>query len=340
MNVLIVEDVPTDAELCQREVRKVLGECRFRVVETRHDYLAALREFLPDIILCDYSMPGFDGLSALRLALENARETPFIMVTGSVTENVAIECMKAGAWDYIIKEHIKRLGPAVLSALEKRQTLITKRKAEEDREAAYATLDKALNDSIAAMSKMVEMRDPYTAGHQTKVADLSVAIARGLKLPDEHVKYLRIAALIHDIGKIHIPSDILNKPGKLRDMEWELIRIHAQGSYDILKNIEFPWPVAQIALQHHERLDGSGYPNGLAGDQILLEAKILAVADVVDAMSSDRPYRPALGIEKALEEITQNRGVLYDAAIVDACLKLFNKNGYKLEGQSQDGPKG
>ena len=331
MNILIVEDVPTDAELCEREVRKVLGACQFQVVETRHEYLAALREFLPDLILCDYSMPGFDGLSALRLALEYSPETPFIMVTGSVTENVAVECMKAGAWDYIIKEHIKRLGPAVLNAMEKKQTLVTKRKAEEEREAAYQALDKALNDSITAMSKMVEMRDPYTAGHQTKVADLSVAIAREVKLPEEHVKYLRIAALIHDIGKIHIPSDILNKPGKLRDMEWELIRIHAQGSYDILKSIEFPWPIAQIAWQHHERLDGSGYPNGLAGDQILLEAKILAVADVVDAMSSYRPYRPALGIDKALEEISQNSGVLYDTAIVDACLKLFRNDSYKLE---------
>ena len=331
MNILIVEDVPTDAELCEREVRKALGACQFRVVETRHEYLAALREFLPDLILCDYSMPGFDGLSALRLALEYSPETPFIMVTGSVTENVAVECMKAGAWDYIIKEHIKRLGPAVLNAMEKKQTLVTKRKAEEEREAAYQALDKALNDSITAMSKMVEMRDPYTAGHQTKVADLSVAIAREVKLPEEHVKYLRIAALIHDIGKIHIPSDILNKPGKLRDMEWELIRIHAQGSYDILKSIEFPWPIAQIAWQHHERLDGSGYPNGLGSDQILLEAKILAVADVVDAMSSYRPYRPALGIDKALEEISQNSGVLYDTAIVDACLKLFRNDSYKLE---------
>jgi len=331
MNILIVEDVPTDAELCEREVRKALGACKFRVVETRHEYLAALREFLPDLILCDYSMPGFDGLTALRLALEYSPETPFIMVTGSVTENIAVECMKAGAWDYIIKEHIKRLGPAVLSALEKKQTLVTKHKAEEEREAAYQALDKALNDSITAMSKMVEMRDPYTAGHQTKVAELSVAIGGELKLADEHVKYLRIAALIHDIGKIHIPSDILSKPGKLRDMEWELIRIHAQGSYDILKNIEFPWPIAQIALQHHERLDGSGYPNGLRGDQILLEAKILAVADVIDAMSSDRPYRPALGIEKALEEISQNKGVLYDPVVVDACLKLFRNDSYKLE---------
>ena len=181
------------------------------------------------------------------------------------------------------------------------------------------------------MSKMVEVRDPYTAGHQTKVAHLSVAIARELQLPEELVKYLRIAALIHDIGKIYIPSDILNKPGKLSDMELGLIRIHAQGSYDILKNIEFPWPIAQIAWQHHERLDGSGYPSGLAGDQIILEAKILAVADVVDAMSSFRPYRPSLGIDKALEEISHNSGVLYDPAIVDACLKLFRSDSYKLE---------
>ncbi len=307
MKVLIVEDMPTDAELCEREVCKVLGSCQFQVVETRHEYLAALSEFQPDLILSDYSMPGFDGLSALRLALQYSPETPFIMVTGSVTENVAVECMKAGAWDYIIKEHIKRLGPAVLNAMEKKQTLMTKLKAEKEREAAYQALDKALNDSITAMSKMVEVRDPYTAGHQTKVADLSVAIARELKLPEEHVKYLRIAALIHDIGKIYIPSDILNKPGKLSDMEMGLIRIHAQGSYDILKNIEFPWPIAQIAWQHHERLDGSGYPNGLGGDQIMLEAKILAVADVVDAMSSYRPYRPSLGIDKALEEISRKQ---------------------------------
>jgi putative nucleotidyltransferase with HDIG domain len=276
-------------------------------------------------------MPSFDGMAALKLALEYSLDTPFIIVTGSVSEDVAAECMKAGAWDYIIKQHIRRLGPAVVNALDKKQTLITKRKAEEEREAAYRALDKALADSIAAMSKIVEIRDPYTAGHQTRVADLSVAIARELKLPEEHVKYIRIAALIHDIGKIYIPSDILSKPGKLRDMEWQLIKIHAQGSYDILKTIEFPWPIARIAWQHHERLDGSGYPNGLNGDNILLEAKILAVADVVEAMSSYRPYRPALGIEKALGEISHNRGVLYDPDIVDVCLKLFSDNSFKLE---------
>ena len=331
IKILIAEDTPADAELCEREVRKILKSCQFQVVDERQAYVTALSEFQPDLILSDYSMPGFDGMAALKLAQEYAPEMPFIIVTGSVSEDVAAECMKAGAWDYIIKQHIRRLGPAVVSALDKKQTLITKSKAEDEREAAYRALDKALTDSIAAMSKIVEIRDPYTAGHQTRVADLSVAIARELKLPEERVKYIRIAALIHDIGKIYIPSDILSKPGKLRDMEWQLIKIHAQGSYDILKTIEFPWPIAQIAWQHHERLDGSGYPNGLNADDILLEAKILAVADVVEAMSSYRPYRPALGIEKALDEISRNRGVLYDPNIVDACLKLFYENSFKFE---------
>jgi putative two-component system response regulator len=331
IKILIAEDTPSDAELCQREVRKVLKSCLFEVVDSRQAYLAALSKFQPDLILSDYSMPGFDGMSALKLLQEHSPETPFIIVTGSVSEDVAAESMKAGAWDYIIKEHIRRLGPAVINALEKKQTLITKRKAEEEREAAYLALDRALNGTIKAMSKIVEMRDPYTSGHQTRVADLSAAIAGELGLPEANIRYLHIAALIHDIGKIYIPSDILSKPGKLRDIEWELVKIHAQGSYDILKNIEFPWPVDQIAWQHHERLDGSGYPRGLSGDQILQEAKILAVADVVEAMSSHRPYRAALGIEKALDEITQNRGVLYDPDVVDACLKLFKENRFKLE---------
>jgi len=331
IKILIVEDMPTDAELCQREVRKVLKSSRFLLVENRKEYAAALKDFQPDLILSDYSLPDLDGITALRMALEHAPEIPFIIVTGSVSEDVAAESMKAGAWDYIIKEHIRRLGPAVVSALEKKQTLVTKRKAEEEREAAYKALDKALIGSINAMSKIVEMRDPYTSGHQTRVADLSAAIARELKLPEDHIMYLYIAALIHDIGKIYIPSDILSKPGKLRDIEWELVKIHAQGSYDILKNIEFPWPVDRIAWQHHERLDGSGYPQGLKGDQILLEAKILAVADVVEAMSSHRPYRAALGIDQALDEITKNKGILYDPDVVDACLRLFKEKRYKLE---------
>jgi putative nucleotidyltransferase with HDIG domain len=330
IKILIAEDQPADADLCEREVRKSLSSCEFWRVDTRQDFITALQEFKPDLILSDYKMPGFDGMDALKITQQYSPQTPFIIVTGSINEDVAVECIKAGAWDYVIKDHIKRLGPAILGAMEEKKLRVAKLLAEEQREAAYRAVDKALQDSIRTIAKIIEVRDPYTAGHETKVAELSAAIALELKLPDDEVRYLRIAGLIHDIGKIYIPSDILSKPGKLGDIEWQLIKTHAQGSYDILKTIEFPWPIAEIAGQHHERMDGSGYPNGLRGEQISLDARILAVADVVEAMSSHRPYRPALGIEKALEEISRNREILYDSRVVDACLMLFKENRFSF----------
>ena len=181
------------------------------------------------------------------------------------------------------------------------------------------------------MVKIVEMRDPYTAGHQQKVADLATAIAREMKLEDTRIDQLRMAAVIHDIGKMYVPSDILSKPGKLSDIEFSLIKTHSQGGYDIVKGMDFPCNVAKTVLQHHERLDGSGYPNQLKGEDTLLEAKILAVADVIEAMASHRPYRPALGIDKALEEISKNKGKLYDPDVVDACLELFNSGKFEFK---------
>ena len=208
---------------------------------------------------------------------------------------------------------------------------ITERKQlEQNLKNSLDRLHKTLNDAVVTMGAIVEMKDPYTAGHQLQVARLAAAIAQELGLPDEQVNIIRTTAAIHDIGKIYIPSDILAKPGKLGTLEVSIIRTHAQGSYDILKNIDFGGPVAQIALQHHERLNGSGYPHGLKGDEIMLEAKILAVSDVVEAMASHRPYRPSLGIDKALEEIRQNRGTLYDPSVVDACLKIFNQDDFKF----------
>ena len=182
--------------------------------------------------------------------------------------------------------------------------------------------------TINTVAKIVETRDPYTAGHQLKVSKLATAIAREMKLPQDKIKGMRMASLIHDIGKISLPAEILSKPTKLTKMEIEVIKSHPQVSHDIIKQIEFPWPIAQIVLQHHERINGSGYPQGLKGDEILLEAKIIGVADVVEAMSSHRPYRPAFGIDKALEEISQNRGILYDPEVVDACLKLFKEKRF------------
>ncbi len=197
-----------------------------------------------------------------------------------------------------------------------------------------AILRHSLEQSIQAIADTVEARDPYTAGHQRNVADLAVAISREMKLPEDQIHGIRLSAIIHDLGKIHIPAEILSRPGKLTDIEYQMIRTHPQAGYDIVKGIQFPWPIADIILQHHERLDGSGYPQGLKGDQILPESMIIAVADVVEAMSSHRPYRGGLGLEAALSEIERNRGVFYDTATVDVCLKLFREQGFSLPGHS------
>jgi putative nucleotidyltransferase with HDIG domain len=202
---------------------------------------------------------------------------------------------------------------------------ITKRIQVEER------LKKSMDAALDTMSRIIEAKDPYTAGHQHRVCQLAVHLARELSLSEDKIEGIRVASLIHDIGKIGLPAEILSKPTKLFDIEFNLIKGHSQIGYDILKSIDFSYPIAQIVLQHHERLNGSGYPNNLKGDKILLEARILGVADVVEAMSSHRPYRPALGIDKALEEISRNKGILYDSKVVGACLKLFKKKGFKFK---------
>ncbi|MHB8138888.1 MAG: PAS domain S-box protein [Smithellaceae bacterium] len=201
---------------------------------------------------------------------------------------------------------------------------ITSRKQEIER------IKKALGATVQAIAVTVETRDPYTAGHQRRVASLARAIATEMNLPADRIEGILMAAAIHDLGKLAVPSEILSKPTKLTNIEFSLIETHSQAGYDILKDIEFPWPVARIVLGHHERMNGSGYPNGLTGDDILMESRILAVADVVESMASHRPYRPSLGIDAALEEIEKNRGTLYDDSVVDVCLRLFRVKGYQL----------
>lgn len=191
-----------------------------------------------------------------------------------------------------------------------------------------AKLRRAIGSIIQAMAATVETRDPYTAGHQRRGADLARAIASEMNRSTDEIDGIRMAGMIHDIGKISVPAEILSKPTKLSEIEFSLIKVHVQAGYDILKEIEFPWPIARIVLEHHERMNGSGYPNGLSGEQVLGESRILAVADVVEAMASHRPYRAALGINLALDEIAKNRGVLYDPEVVDACLLLFREKGY------------
>ena len=209
---------------------------------------------------------------------------------------------------------------------------ITERhRAEEALKESLARTTEVQDGTIEALAALSEARDPYTAGHQRRVTRLACAVARELGLPADRVAGLRVIGLLHDMGKISVPAEILSKPGKLSDTEFAIIKSHAQAGYEIVKEIRFPWPVAEVILQHHERLDGSGYPQGLQGDEIVLDAKILAVADVVEAMASHRPYRPAWGIELALEEIAQKKGVLYDPEVVDACLKLFAEKGFQFD---------
>jgi PAS domain S-box-containing protein len=193
-------------------------------------------------------------------------------------------------------------------------------------------MKKALWATVQAIAVTVERRDPYTAGHQRRVADLASAIATEMNLPTDQIDGIRMVAIIHDLGKISVPAEILSKPSELTDLEFGIIKTHAQSGYDILKDIEFPWPIARMVLEHHERMDGSGYPKGLVAEETLLESRILSVADVVESMASHRPYRPALGIDAALEEIEKNRGILYDNTVADACLRLFRENGYQLKG--------
>jgi len=209
---------------------------------------------------------------------------------------------------------------------------ITERKrAEEELQHTMEKLREALGGIIQTVASTVETKDPYTAGHQRRVGNLACAIATEMGLSEEQIEGIHMAGGIHDLGKVGVPTEILGRPGPLSDLQFGLIKMHSQIGYDVLKTIEFPWPVAQIVLQHHERLDGSGYPQGLSGEEIILEARILAVADVVEAMASRRPYRPPRGLDEGLEEISQNRGVLYDSEAVDACLKLFTEKGFEFE---------
>lgn len=574
LRILIVEDVPSDAELAERELRNSGLQFTSVRVDTKEGFLKALEEFQPHLVISDYAMPEFDGMQALKLSLEHDARIPFIILTGSMNEETAVACMKAGATDYVIKDHLPRLPFAVREALAKKaveeelaesekryrlfvetakegvwsmdseycttfvnkatgdmlgyepdemlgrrvdtfmfpEDLVDHSKKMEDRKhgrdstyerrfrckngktvwvivSARVVLDeqgnfagsfamvtditdrkqaeealriqsesflqvldgldalvyvidmktyeivfinkygqniwgdingticwqtiqrgqagpcefctnskivgpdgkpaegivwefkntvterwfdcrdraiywpdgrivrmeiatditerkkneqllkqtleklrKAVSTTIQVMVSAVEVRDPYTAGHQNRVADLSRGIGKEMGLSHEKIEAIRMAGPIHDIGKLSIPAEILSKPTKLTNIEFALVKEHSRIGYEILKHVESPWPLAEIVYQHHERMDGSGYPRNLKGDAIIMEARILAVADVVESMASHRPYRPALGIDAALKEIEKNRGIFYDNAVAGACLKLFREKGFILEG--------
>jgi len=224
----------------------------------------------------------------------------------------------------------KRTAELVESNKLLKKEIENRKHVQEELEQSLQNLKKGMDSTIQAIAMTVEKRDPYTSGHQMRVAALTRAIAETIGLAEAQVEGAFMAASLHDIGKIALPAEILSKPIQLTEIEISLIQAHAQAGYDILKGIEFPWPIADIIIQHHERMDGSGYPQGLAADSISIEARIIGVCDVVETMSSHRPYRPSMGIGKALEEISRNSGTLYDADVVVACLKIFNEQNFEF----------
>lgn len=330
LRILMVEDSPADIELIEHELHK--GGLVFEavLVDAEEAFSTALKEFKPDLILCDYHVPGFSGTSALGIAILQYPDVPFIFVSGMIGEEFAVDMMKAGANDYVLKDKLFRLVPAVKRALDENRERWGRREAEAGLAESLARTEKVLDQTVDALASVTEIKDPYTAGHQLRVARLAWAIAGEIGLSPDLMDGIRVAGILHDIGKIAVPSEILTKPGKLDEIEFSLIKKHSRTGFEILKGIEFPWPVAQAVLQHHERIDGSGYPGGVSGNQIIPEAGILAVADVVEAMASHRPYRPAWSIETALDDIEKGKGMVYDPEVVEATLRLFREKGYIL----------
>ena len=440
LRVLFVEDWEDDVLLVVRELKRAGYSVTFRRVDTPEEMKRALLEQQWDVILSDYAMPRFNAAEALSIFKEAEADIPFIIVSGAIGEQTAVELMKAGAHDFVMKDNLSKLAPVIrrelidAEARRERRTAQEKLRESEERyrllfesspdviaqvdmngrfitanmamikslgftskdevigkifhdlmpqdvanyrlkmvrkacnewqtqvfedqragrwfhnifvpiriperseitvqiiarditenKKAQEQLEKSFMDLAETVSRAMVSRDPYTATHQRNVAELALLVGRKLGLDKDRLQGLYIGGLLHDIGKISIPESLLNKPGPLTEEEWNLVRTHAKRGYEILKDANFPWPVAEMALHHHERLDGSGYPDGLSGDELSLEVRILSVCDVVEAMSAYRPYRPARSTREITKELQNGRGKEYDASVVDVLLRIIRK---------------
>jgi putative two-component system response regulator len=340
--ILVVDDTPVIVEI----VNEVLSAEGFPVRSANNGKLALdlITTKPPQLILLDIDIPGMDGYEVcLRLkSREETRNIPIIFISGLLGLEEKVKGFRLGGVDFISKPfHPEELLARVRTHLElsrlrtNLEAQVAERTAQlnkstEELQQSLEKLNKAMGGMIQAIALTVETRDPFTAGHQRRVAELSFSIAQEMGLPAEKIKGLYMTAMIHDLGKISVPAEILSKSTKLSELEFGLIKVHSSVGYTILKDIDFPWPVARMVLEHHERMNGSGYPSRLTGENLLIESRILAVADVVEAIISYRPYRPPYPIEVAMDEIEKNKGILYDPEVVEACLRLFRMKGYSL----------
>jgi len=329
-----------DEYLIREIITDYLEENGYEVIQAENGKkgVEVFRSEKPDLVLVDLRMPEMDGLDVLSIISKEAPQTPIIMVSGTGILQDAIDAIRKGAWDYVSKpiQDMAVLDYAVSRSLEHalllRENESYKKHLEEmvqrrtnELEKSNAQLRSTLEDIVESLSILTEKRDPYTSGHQKRVSVIAVLIAQEMCLSEEEIIAIRFAGQLHDIGKIYVPAEFLSKPTRLDEEEMAVIRKHPIIGYDILKYIQFPWPIAKTIRQHHERLNGSGYPEGLTEKDILLDAKIIAIADVVEAMSSHRPYRPALGVQKALNEVKKNTGKYYCTDCANALFRLFEK---------------
>jgi putative two-component system response regulator len=330
LKIFILEDELITAE----SIKVSLTRSGYAVTGIAGSGEAALKELEknpPHLVLVDIRLKGnMDGIEAAR-HITGRFGIPVIYLTAFADSEILERAKLTESYGYLIKPFDDReLSSNIEIAIYKHNSERLVRESEEKYKKLYAKQRKTLTGIIEAMAIVVETRDPYTAGHQRRVSELAGAIAHEMGHPADIIEGTIVAAGIHDIGKLGVPSELLTKPARLNEIEFQLIKTHSKIGYDILKNIDFPWPIAEIVYQHHEKINGTGYPRGLTGKDMLMEARIITVSDVTEAIATHRPYRPALGIDAALKELAMSRGVLFDADVVDVCLKLFNEKKFSF----------
>lgn len=338
--ILVVDDELQVQRLLVQTLSRHGFECVAASDAASARELLAGNEF--ELVLCDIRMPGESGISLARHIRETFPKTAVILLTAVDDSGIADEVVQSGIYGFLLKPfHTSDLIINVRNAVRMRRLEDANHRYREHLEQLVeertARLRRALDGIVQVVTRTVEARDPYTAGHQQRVAELAVLIGKELGLSKDQLEGLFVGGMIHDLGKICVPAEILSRPGALSPVEFSLVQMHCEQGFRIIGDIEFPWPVGRMVLEHHEKWNGRGYPKGLSGEQILLEARILCVADVVEAISSHRPYRPGLGFDSAISEIVSNRGVLYDPAVVDAFMKLVQAGAVNLAASPRAG---